>query len=415
MTLHDIIRNDLKTRKPCHALSQKFYADRDVFNLDLDLIFYKEWIFAGHECEIPKPGDYFTMQIGAYALILVRDQVGELRAHHNTCRHRGFKICAATHGQVKRRFVCPYHQWSYGLDGALVGARETGDGFDPRAHGLKSAHVESIGGHIFVCVAREAPSIAALKMQIEPYLMPFDLRNAKVAFESRIVEHGNWKLVMENNRECYHCAASHPELTRTFPESTLHSGAGDEAERADLERLVEACEAMGLPGRFWISDDNQCRVMRMRLLDDARSMTITGKPAVTGKTLGRIPAEPNIGDVLLYHFPSTWSHFTADHALSFRVLPVSPTETELVSKWLVPKDAIEGVDYNLKTLTEVWLATNEQDRNLVAQNQQGIASPAYEPGPYAPQQEHGVIQFIDWYCATMSKRLEGASKLKVVA
>jgi Rieske 2Fe-2S family protein len=401
MTLHDIIRRDLKNRKPCHALSQKFYADRDVFNLDLELLFDKEWIFAGHECEIPKPGDYFTMQLGAYALIVVRDQAGELRAHHNTCRHRGFKICAAAHGHVKRRFVCPYHQWSYELDGALARARETGDGFDPRTHGLKSGHV----GNRAPVSAKEPPSLRP-KMKSNQC---FDLRNPR-SFRN-VVEHGNWKLVMENNRECYHCAASHPELTQTFPESTLHSGAGDDEERADLEQLVEACEAMGLPGRFWISDDNQCRVMRMRLLDDARSMTITGKPAVTGKTLGKVPAEPNVGDVLLYHFPSTWNHFMADHACSFRVLPVSPTETELVSKWLVPKGAVEGVDYDLKVLTEVWLATNEQDSKLVAQNQQGIASPAYEPGPYAPQQEHGVIQFIDWYCTTMSKRLEGAGIL----
>jgi phenylpropionate dioxygenase-like ring-hydroxylating dioxygenase large terminal subunit len=167
-------------------------------------------------------------------------------------------------------------------------ARETGDGFDPRAHGLKSGHVESIGGLIFVCVAREPPSIAAPKMKIEPYLMPFDLRNAKVAFESRIVEHGNWKLVLENNRECYHCAASHPELTRTFPESTLHSGAGGDAERADLEQLVEACEAKGLPGRYWISDDNQCRV-----------------------------------------------------------------NAHAAPKWLVPKGAVEGVDYDLKVLAGI--------------------------------------------------------------
>jgi Rieske 2Fe-2S family protein len=415
MTVHDIVRRELKNRKPAHALTQMFYVDREVFHLDLDFVFYKEWIFAGHECEIPGPGDYFTMQLGAYSLIIVRDRAGELHAHHNTCRHRGFKICAEVHGHVKRRFVCPYHQWSYELDGTLARARETASGFDAKAHGLRSAHVESIGGHIFVCVAKEPPDFSSLKAQIEPYVAPFNLRNAKVAHESRIIERGNWKLVMENNRECYHCAGSHPELTRSFPETTLHSGAGGDAERADLERLVEACEAMGLPSRFWISDDNQCRVMRMRLLDDARSMTITGKPAVTGKTLGEIPADPNIGDVLLYHFPSTWNHFTADHALSFRVLPVSPTETELVSKWLVPKDAVEGVDYGLKVLTEVWLATNEQDSKLVAQNQQGIASPAYEPGPYAPQQEHGVIQFIDWYCTTMSKRLEGASKLQVVA
>jgi Rieske 2Fe-2S family protein len=65
-----------------------------VFDLDLDLVFYKEWIFAGHECEIPGPGDYFTMQLGAYSLVIVRDRAGELHAHHNTCRHRGFKICA---------------------------------------------------------------------------------------------------------------------------------------------------------------------------------------------------------------------------------------------------------------------------------------------------------------------------------
>ena len=112
-------------------------------------------------------------------------------------------------------------------------------------------------------------------------------------------------------------------------------------------------------------------------------------------------------DVLLYHCPSTWNHITADHALSFRCLPISATETQLTTKWLVPKDAVEGRDYDLKTLTEVWTATNAQDMALVERNAEGIRSPAYEPGPYSPVHETGVMQFVDWYCGSMERNLGG--------
>lgn len=281
-----------------------------------------------------------------------------------------------------------------------------GDDFDPKAHGLRPAHVASIGGLIYVCVARQAPDIAPLRALVEPYLAPFDLRNAKVAFESRIVERANWKLVMENNRECYHCAASHPELCRTFPEAPTHTGKGSEDDVAAIERLVERCEALGLPGRFRMASNAQYRVMRLPFLDDARAMTMSGKAAVR-RLLGHVPAEPNIGDMLIYHYPSAWSHFTADHAITFRLLPISATETELVTRWLVHRDAVEGRDYDIKTLTEVWLATNTQDTRLVERNQRGVASPAYAPGPYSPVHEEGVMQFIDWYRGTMSERIGG--------
>ena len=94
-----------------------------------------------------------------------------------------------------------------------------------------------------------------------------------------------------------------------------------------------------------------------------------------------------------------------DHAIVFRLLPISPTQTEVTSKWLVHKDAVEGKDYDLKALTEVWLATNDEDRRVVEENQKGILSPAYEPGPYSPSQEEGVIHFVDWYVRTMRDRL----------
>jgi Rieske 2Fe-2S family protein len=116
---------------------------------------------------------------------------------------------------VKRRFVCPYHQWSYELDGTLARARETASGSMQRPTVSRQRMWRASGSHLRLCRER-TPDISSLKAQIEPYVAPFNLRNAKVAHESRIIERGNWKLVMENNRECYHCAGSHPELTRTF-------------------------------------------------------------------------------------------------------------------------------------------------------------------------------------------------------
>ena len=131
-----------------------------------------------------------------------------------------------------------------------------------------------------------------------------------------------------------------------------------------------------------------------------------GTPAVKGMRLGRMP-EVNVGDVLFYHYPTTWNHWMVDHALSFRLLPISPTETELVTTWLVPAEAREGYDYDVATLTEVWEATNRQDLELVEEVQRGVSSPAFTPGPYSPINEAGVIDFIDWYESVVRRRFCG--------
>lgn len=398
----------LKSRKPNHSLSRPFYHDEELYRLDLENIFYKDWIFAGHDCEIANPGDYFTMQLGDYSIIVTRDGQGRVCAHHNSCRHRGYKVCEAAKGNVKRRFVCPYHQWSYELDGSLARTRGMGNDFDPKQHGLKPVHAESVQGWIFVCVAAQAPDFSGVRTMVEPYFAPYDLTNTKVAFESRIVEKGNWKLVMENNRECYHCVGSHPELCRTFPDTPTLTGDPDSPDLKAISEFVKKWEARGFPGGFKIADDAQYRVMRLPLVD-ARSMTMSGQPAVA-KRLGKAPQDEDCGDVLLYHYPSSWNHVTCDHALSFRTLPIGPHETELVTKWLVPKDAVEGRDYDVKTLTEVWLATNAQDAELVERNAAGTRSPAYEPGPYSDLHEAGVIQFIDWYCGALERHLAGGKQ-----
>jgi Rieske 2Fe-2S family protein len=249
---------------------------------------------------------------------------------------------------------------------------------------------------------------------VSPYFAPFDVANAKVAREDRIVEDGNWKLVLENNRECYHCAGSHPELCRTFPEAPSFMRTTNNQGEGVIETFWKEVEAAGLPSRFRIAENGQYRVSRIPLMDHARSYTMNGQAAVR-KPIANLP-DRELGTLMFFHFPSSWNHFLGDMVISFRVLPIGPRKTEVVTKWLVNKDAVEGVDYDMKTMTEVWVATNAEDAVLVERNQRGIDSPAYQPGPYSLDYEDGVIQFIDWYQAAMTARLGGgAGRLKSVA
>lgn len=393
----------LADRVPGYALEQPFYTDSDIFQNDLEAIFYREWLFAIPACELEKPGSYVTHKVGAYRVILVRGADSEIRAFHNTCRHRGSVICKAAKGNVPK-LVCPYHQWTYELDGSLLWARDMGPDFDPKQHGLKTVHCRELAGLVYICLAEDAPDFDTFANKARPYLAAHDLGNAKVAFESTIVENGNWKLVWENNRECYHCGANHPALCRTYPDDPSVTGIGEGGEiPANLQAHFDRCEAAGVPSRFYLHDDGQYRLARMPLKEGAQSYTMDGKSAVN-RWLGTVPFA-DAGALLQFHYPTTWNHFLADHSIVFRVTPISATETEVTTKWLVHKDAVEGVDYDLKRLTEVWTATNEEDRRVVEDNQSGINSPAYVPGPYSATQESGVLQFVDWYCGKISARL----------
>ncbi len=406
MDVRNEMLNLLDGRNPNFSLEQKFYVDPDYYQQDLENIFYRDWLFIGHDCELPKAGSYMTVQIGAYPVIVVRDGQGGIRAFHNACRHRGSRICSAEKG-VTTKLVCPYHQWTYELDGRLLFARQVGPDFKPADYGLKPVHCETVAGYIYVCVADEAPDFNAFRATVEPYLAPHHIKDAKVAFESTIIEKGNWKLVWENNRECYHCAANHPELCRTYPEAPSATGVQGVMEDPEINALWKDCEAAGLPAQFNMSQDGRFRITRIPLLRGAVSYTMSGKAAVKKPLSDQVTGAANIGAMLLFNYPTTWNHLMADHAISFRVLPISPEETQVTTKWLVHKDAVEGVDYDLNELTHVWIQTNAQDRQIVEENALGIRSPAYQPGPYSVEHEGGVMQFVEWYANTMTPRLKG--------
>lgn len=392
----------LARRRPGYALEQPFYTSPEIFQQDMETIFYRDWLFVAPACELPKAGSYITYQVGAYGVIIVRGSDGEIRAFHNACRHRGSILCKSAKGNAPK-LVCPYHQWTYELDGRLLWAREMGGDFDASKHGLKPVHCRQLAGLIYICVADEAPDFDSFAQVARPYLEVHDLENAKVAHETSIIEDGNWKLVWENNRECYHCGGNHPGLCRSYTDDPTVTGVTDGETPPHLQAHFDKLEAQGYPSQFRISDDMQYRLARMPLLPGAKSFTMDLQPAVS-KWLGQVK-DDSAGTLVKYHYPSTWNHFLPDHSILFRVTPLTETTTQVTTKWLVHKDAVEGVDYDLKRLTEVWIATNDEDRQVVEDNQRGINSPAYEPGPYSPIHETGVIGFVDWYCNTMSSRV----------
>jgi len=403
----DVLRK-LKNRREGYSLEQAFYIDPDHYKLDLETIWYRDWLFIGHDCEVPKAGNYFTVQVGDYPVVITRDRTGTVRALHNSCRHRGSRVCTQHKGS-SAKLVCPYHQWTYELDGSLLFARHMAEDFDRAQHGLKKVHCETVGGYIFICLADEAPDFVPFRALVEPYIARHRLGETKVAFESTIVEKGNWKLVWENNRECYHCAANHPELCRTYPEAPSATGVQGAKDDPVIAEHWAKCESAGLPSEFRMSSTGQFRAARMPLIQDAESYTMSGARAVSRPLSGDV-LESGIGTLLLFHYPTTWNHVLVDHAVTFRVLPLGPELTQVTTKWLVNKDAVEGVDYRLDELTHVWTETNDQDRRIVEENAFGIRSPAYQPGPYSLEDEGGVMQFVEWYANFMVERLDGVKK-----
>ena len=137
----------IRNRRPGHTLAREFYTDPTYYRLDLENIFYRDWLFAGHDSELPKPGDYMTLQVGEYPVVVVRGDDGRVRAFHNTRRDRGSRVCSAEHGHAAK-LTCPYHRWTYELDGRLFYARDMGTQFDATQHSLRPVHCESFGGYV---------------------------------------------------------------------------------------------------------------------------------------------------------------------------------------------------------------------------------------------------------------------------
>lgn len=399
----------LDERVEGRSLPAGLYTREDVFQADLDVFFRKHWIYIGPECDVPEPGDATVIDIAGSSLIMLRDDDGEIRVFHNVCRHRGARILDAG-TTVVSKLVCPYHQWTYELTGELAYAPHMGKDFDKTCNSLKPVNFRNIGGLIHVCLSDNPPAdIAALEAVGRERLLPYDVKNTRVAHQTDLIENGNWKLTMENNRECYHCSANHPELCVSFidldfgfdPE-TLSPEDRETAARHEAMYAAKTAEweAQGYPSAA-IEQLTNCatnfRTQRLIISGAGESQTPDATAAVS-KLLGI--GRKDLGDMHLWGHNS-WHHFMGDHIITAMVIPLGPDKTLLRMKWLVHKDAVEGVDYDFDKLTSVWIATNEQDGSLVERSHAGVSDPAYVPGVYSPFTETQLNWFAGWYVDRM--------------
>ncbi|SMD13827.1 aromatic ring-hydroxylating dioxygenase subunit alpha [Rhizobium sp. RU36D] len=400
----------LDIRAQGHSLPAGLYVRDDVFEADLDVFFSRHWVYAGLECEVPEAGDAVVLDIGKISVIILRDDDNEIRVVRNVCRHRGSRILDAG-STVISKLVCPYHQWTYELTGELAYAPHMGKDFDKSCRGLKPVHFRSIGGLIYICLADTPPEdIDNLEAVMLPRLAPYDIRNAKVAHQVDVIEEGNWKLTMENNRECYHCSANHPELCVSFVDLDFgfdpDSLSAEDREQAEAHfamyaERTERWEADGFPSAT-VEQVRNCetnfRTQRLIIAGAGESQT-EDATAASSKLLGQMTRK-DLGDVHLWGHNS-WNHFMGDHAVTSMVIPLSADKTLVRTKWLVHKDAVEGVDYDLHKLTHVWIETTNQDAELVARSHAGVMDPAYEPGVYSPFSERALDDFATWYVDRM--------------
>ncbi|WP_028999626.1 aromatic ring-hydroxylating dioxygenase subunit alpha [Azohydromonas australica] len=400
----------LSSRRPHHSLPAGLYTRQDVFEADLKVFFQSHWILAGLECEIPEPGDTQVLDIGTSSVILLRDDDMQVRAFHNVCRHRGARILNAGQGVVSK-LVCPYHQWTYETSGQLIHAPHMGVDFDKSCRSLKPVALRSVGGLLYVCLSDNPPKdIAFLQDVMEERLAPYGLRNAKVAHQVDVIEKSNWKLTLENNRECYHCVGSHPELCVTFIDLDFGFDLESMSEE-DRERAAQHMAEHSARERRWEAEgfksstvervtdcETNFRTQRLAIAGGGESQTPDGT-AACAKLLGSMTRK-DLGDTHLWGH-NCWNHFMGDHAMSAMVIPLSADTTLVRTKWLVHKDAVEGKDYDLDKLTSVWIATTDQDADLVARSHAGVQDPSYEPGPYSKFTEKQLDNFASWYVKRM--------------
>ena len=399
MSRHDI-QDLLNSHITGHALQQAFYVDPDVFLFDRERVLHKLWHMAGHVSRIPEIGDYFIFRICGEEIIIIRGSNGDIHAHYNVCRHRGSRICTESEGR-KSALVCPYHAWSYNLDGSLRKARLMPDGFRPENYGLHACKVKVLGGVILVSLTGEPQDIDGLAIAISEYLSFHDIENAITARRLELPTKANWKLVVENFIECYHCVSAHPEYCSVHSKLKLLAagagmGSGPESACRQYEAEVKAwriqAEAAGHPcmeGEF----DNGAGMVRMPIQEGFLTESQDGRPV--SSLMGKFREYDGGVTYIAFNYLN-YLIASNDYAVLVRFTPISELLTDVEATWLVDGNAQEGDDYEPERVSWLWDVTLRQDADITENNQAGILSSRYRPGPYS-EQETMNQHFVRWY------------------
>lgn len=370
---------------PGHSLLQPFYLSPEIYRLDVERVLRRHWNVAGHVSSIPNTGDYLVCDFDVDSAIVVRHADGSVRAHANVCRHRGSRLCSTEHGHLQGNAIrCPYHSWTYNLDGSLRKAPWAGDGIDTATLGLVALPVEVCQGLIFVAFGDDPLDFADVRTAFDAALGEFGWSAAAVAHRERYVIPANWKLALENQVECYHCVPAHPEFAR------VHSMAQQGSEGA-ASTVRDRWAGTEVRGELSFTSDNALNAGH-------RTGSEGGEPVAP-----LMGPERSIGRFVVA-YAGICNHFLAyaDHGCIFRYEPLAPETTALSVTWLVSPTARAGIDYELDRLTWMWRVTAAADVRIVGDNARGVASSAYRPGPYVAAIEPKTARLTAWYLAQIA-------------
>lgn len=381
-----------------HSLAQPFYRDPEIYRKDIEQIFLNSWLYAGHQSEIPKVGDWFLFEFDQESVIIVRSAEDEINAMLNVCRHRGSRICVESSG-CSKRLTCRYHGWTYDLQGQLRAAAQMGESFDKSEIGLKKIHVGMLHGMIYVNFAADPAPFSLVQEGLAECLEPYDLENARVAHRQSYPIASNWKLALENYTECYHCAPAHPEYS---------VGHGLAHINSRTEVLLQ--QVMGRAGVCGLSD----RTVNEMYLDApgfGADFSFDRYPLIrnhlTGSEDGK-PMAPLLGTIRdfdggatdLQVGPVTFALLYCDHVVIYRFTPLTQDTADCDITWLVRGDAEEGKDYDKDKLVWLWDVTTHADKMIIERNQQGVNSRYYVPGPLSEMEDY-TWRFLSWYLDLM--------------
>ena len=367
-----------------HTLPREFFTSEEIFEAEQERIFGRCWMLAAHASELPAPGDYVLFEVGDESVLVVRDSGGEIRAFHNHCRHRGSLLCREGSGSAGPRIQCPYHAWTYGLDGRLLSAPTMTDveGFDPERYPLHPVALETWEAFLFVNLGpRPAPMTESLSELVDRF-GHWPLADLESVHRTVYEVEANWKLFFHNYSECYHCPTVHPHLNRLTPFRNTEN---------DLE------DGPVLGGPMWMQDPEG-------------SMTISG--ARCAEPFSGLDEEER-GRVFYYTiFPSAFLSLHPDYVLLHRARPLAIDRTRIVCDWLFHPDAIGDPGFDPGAAVEFWDLTNRQDWELCANAHRGVVSRAWTPGPYS-ELESQLAAFDRYYLRALGPEWEEEARRSI--
>jgi glycine betaine catabolism A len=353
------------------SLPSSWYTTEEIFRLEKERIFAREWLCVGREEELPKPGSHRVVEVLGESLLLLRNREGRLRAFYNVCRHRGARLCRPPEaaggaaslpgGIVGGRIVCPYHQWAYDFDGRLIAAPHLGDrpGFERAAFHLYPAGIDAWAGFVFVHLTPDGAR--PLREQLgagADRVCRYPLGELRIGATLRYEVAANWKVVCENYNECYHCGAVHPELCAVVPAFREHGGGNLDWPH-------------GVPHRLG-------------------AYTFTRSGTSRRRPFAGLDAEERVRHKGEVFYPTLFLALSCDYAVAFLLQPRGASRTDIICHFLFEPQEIARADFDPADASEFWDVVNGQDWRICESVQQGICARVHHFGYYAPMEDYNL-------------------------